>query len=60
MTDPEIHQNLTFSAGGTLELCPRCHRMKPLGTSEDGCKMCQSCYHVLHDMGPLPSDLGFI
>lgn len=36
--------------------CPRCHRLKPLGTCEDGCKMCQSCYHKVHDMGELPSD----
>jgi len=36
--------------------CPRCHRRKPLGVCEDGCKMCQSCYHKVHDLGELPSD----
>lgn len=36
--------------------CGRCHRLKPLGTCEDGCKMCQSCYHKAHGMGELPSD----
>lgn len=38
------------------ELCPRCHRKKPLGQCEDGCRMCQSCYHKVHGMGELPSD----
>jgi hypothetical protein len=38
------------------ELCKRCHRLKPLGTCEDGCRMCQSCYHKVHGMGELPSD----
>lgn len=38
------------------ELCKRCHRLKPLGICEDGCKMCQSCYHKIHGMGELPSD----
>lgn len=36
--------------------CPRCHRMKALGQCEDGCHMCQSCFHKIHDLGPLPSD----
>ena len=38
------------------ELCKRCHRLRPLGTCEDGCRMCQSCYHKVHGMGELPSD----
>lgn len=37
--------------------CPRCHRNKPLGQCEDGCLMCQSCYHKVHgDFVGLPSD----
>ncbi len=38
------------------ENCKRCHRLKPLGTCEDGCRMCQSCWHRIHGMGELPSD----
>lgn len=41
---------------GKEEECPRCHRIKVLGTLEDGCKMCQSCYHKAHGMAELPSD----
>lgn len=39
-----------------IEECPRCHRIKPLGTCEDLCRMCQSCYQKLWGMGELPSD----
>ncbi len=52
------HENWTITPAD-LELdekCPRCHRSKPCGTCEDGCRMCQSCYHKIHGMGELPSD----
>lgn len=51
-------ETITFDGtkGIIIEECPICHRKKWLGTGEDGSKLCQSCYHRLHGMGPLPSD----
>lgn len=45
-----------FTPADGIKPCPRCHRRKLLGVCNDGCKMCQSCFHVLHGMGELPSD----
>lgn len=58
MTDRETHTTITFESKNfdLVNLCPRCHRNKPLGTCEDGCKMCQSCYTLMHGGEPLPSD----
>lgn len=52
------HDVITFNGqnGVQVEKCPGCGRNKWLGTLEDGCKECQSCYHKEHGMGPLPSD----
>lgn len=62
MTNYEIgHDNWELTLGGLSikDACPRCHRNKPLGTCEDGCKMCQSCYHKVHGLSELPSDTMF-
>lgn len=56
MTDPEIHHSITFTPADGISACPRCHREKLIGVCNDGCKMCQSCYHFIHSMIPLPSD----
>lgn len=51
------HDTISFTPDSLYPIeCPRCHREKPLGKCEDGCEMCQSCYHKLHGMGELPSD----
>jgi hypothetical protein len=55
--DRDIHAVIHFTARNIIpKPCPRCHRKKWLGICDDGCEMCQSCYHMLHDLGPLPSD----
>lgn len=56
--DQEKHNSITFDGtkGIIIKTCPRCHRRKWLGMCEDECEMCQSCYHSLHGLAPLPSD----
>lgn len=50
--------SITFNGaeGIVIESCPKCGRDKWLGLCEDGSKMCQSCFHKLHGLAPLPSD----
>ena len=56
MNYDEGHETIKFEPPMKTEKCPRCHRIKMLGKCEDGCYMCQSCWHKVHDMGALPSD----
>lgn len=52
------HDTITFngSKGVWPEICQFCNRSKWLGTCNDGCRMCQSCYTLMWGGDPLPSD----
>lgn len=50
------HDTIQFKAFIATERCKFCRRSKYLGECEDGCKMCQSCYHKENGLCELPSE----
>lgn len=48
--------SFTALGGIVLENCSWCSRNKWLGTCQEGSRMCQSCFHRINGLGPLPSD----